>query len=63
MLTFDNTVEMQIAFRRDWIHQKGCPQKMSLIRVIGVSMKPTLESGGIVLIDHGRDYVDPHGGI
>ncbi len=37
---------------------------MSLIRVIGDSMEPTLGSGDIVLIDHSpRNYVDPHGGI
>lgn len=36
---------------------------MILIRVIGDSMEPTLESGDIVLIDHSQNYVDPHGGI
>ena len=59
----DNTVEMRIAFRHDWIHRKGSPQNMSLIRVVGDSMEPTLESGDIVLIDHSRNYVDLHGGI
>jgi phage repressor protein C with HTH and peptisase S24 domain len=59
----DNMVEMRIAFRRDWIQRKGSPENMSLIRVAGDSMEPTLHSGDIVLIDHSRDYVDPHGGI
>jgi len=54
---------MRVAFRRDWIQRKGSPQNMSLIRVAGDSMEPTLQSGDIVLIDHGRNYVDPHGGI
>ena len=59
----DNTIEMRIAFRRDWIQRKGSPKNMSLIRVAGDSMEPTLQSGDVVLIDHSRDYVDPHGGI
>ncbi len=59
----NNCIEMRIAFRRDWIQRKGNPQNMSLIRVIGDSMEPTLESGDCVLIDHSRNYVDPHGGI
>lgn len=59
----DNCIEMRIAFRRDWIQRKGSPQNMSLIRVIGDSMEPTLESGDCVLIDHSRNYVDLHGGI
>lgn len=59
----DNTIEMRVAFRRDWILRKGSPQNMSLIRVIGDSMEPTLESGDLVLVDHSRDFVDPHGGI
>jgi len=62
-LVADNTIEMRIAFRREWIQQKGSPQNMSLIRVAGDSMEPTLRSGDIVLIDHDRNYVDPHGGI
>jgi phage repressor protein C with HTH and peptisase S24 domain len=59
----DNAIEMRIAFRRDWIQRKGSSQNMSLIRVAGDSMEPTLQSGDVVLIDHGRNYVDPHGGI
>jgi phage repressor protein C with HTH and peptisase S24 domain len=59
----DNTVEMRIAFRKDWIQGKGEPKNMSLIRVRGDSMEPTLRSGDIVLVDHSRNYVDPHGGI
>ncbi|MBI5634896.1 MAG: helix-turn-helix domain-containing protein [Nitrospirae bacterium] len=59
----DNTVEMKIAFRREWIQRRGDPQNMSLIRVSGDSMEPTLLSGDLVLIDHGRNFVDPQGGI
>jgi phage repressor protein C with HTH and peptisase S24 domain len=59
----DNTIEMRIAFRREWIQRKGDPHNMSLIRVSGDSMDPTLVSGDLVLIDHNRNVLDPQGGI
>jgi phage repressor protein C with HTH and peptisase S24 domain len=59
----DNSVEIKIAFRRDWIQRKGNPQNMSLIRITGDSMVPTLEPSDIVLVDHGLNFIDPHGGI
>lgn len=59
----DNTIEMRVAFRRDWIQRKGDPSNMSIIRVQGDSMEPTLMSGDIVLVDHGRNFIDPWGGI
>ncbi len=62
-LIADNTVELRIAFRREWIERKGDSTKMSITRVKGDSMEPTLMSGDIVLIDHARNFVDPHGGI
>ena len=62
-LVADNTIEIKVAFRRDWIQRKGNPQDMSLIRVSGDSMEPTLLSGDLVLIDHGSQHIDPQGGI
>ncbi|WP_283166872.1 XRE family transcriptional regulator [Thermodesulfovibrio yellowstonii] len=59
----DAEVEMKLAFRLDWIRRKGDYTKMSLIRVEGDSMEPTLYSGDIVLIDGNRNFVDLHGGI
>jgi len=59
----DNTIEMKIAFRREWIERRGDPRNMSLIRVSGDSMEPTLVSGDLVLVDHGRNVIDPQGGI
>ena len=59
----DTMIEMKIAFKRDWIQRKGNPENMSLIRATGDSMEPTLKPGDIVLIDHSRNDVDPHGGI
>lgn len=59
----DETIEIRIAFRKDWIQRKGKPENMSLIRVQGDSMEPTLYSGDLVLVDHNRDYIDRSGGI
>lgn len=62
-LTPDDTAEVRLAFRKDWIERKGDPANMSLVRVSGDSMEPTLKSGDIVLVDHNRNYIDPQGGI
>ncbi|MEN6621257.1 MAG: helix-turn-helix transcriptional regulator [Smithella sp.] len=59
----DDSVDIKIAFRRDWIKKKGKPENMSLIKVSGDSMQPTLLSGDIALVDHGHNYIDPQGGI
>ncbi|OPY91441.1 MAG: HTH-type transcriptional regulator PrtR [Syntrophaceae bacterium PtaU1.Bin231] len=59
----DNTVEMKIAFRKAWIQRRGDPANMTLIKVSGDSMEPTLLSGDLVLIDRSRNYLDPQGGI
>lgn len=59
----DDTVDMKVAFRREWIARRGDPTNMSLIRVSGDSMEPTLFSGDLILVDHGRNYIDAHGGI
>lgn len=59
----DDTVELQIAFRKEWIQRRGDPKQMSLIRVSGDSMEPTLQSGDLALVDRGKNYVDPQGGI
>ncbi len=59
----ENHIEMRIAFRRAWIMKRGDPKNMALIKVSGDSMEPTLQSGDLVLVDHSRDYLDPHGGI
>jgi phage repressor protein C with HTH and peptisase S24 domain len=62
-LIAESFIDMRVAFRRDWLLRKGDPEKMSIIRVQGDSMVPTLQGGDIVLVDHGRNYVDPQGGI
>ncbi len=62
-LLADETVEMRVAFRRDWIERHGEASRMSLIRVAGDSMEPTLYSGDLVLVDHSRNVVEAAGGI
>ena len=59
----ENTVDVKVAFRREWMRRKGDPNGMVLIKVDGDSMEPTLISGDVVLIDRNRNYMDPQGGI
>lgn len=58
----EDQVEMRVAFRQDWISRKGSPQNMSLIKVKGDSMEPTLLPGDLVLVDHSKNAV-VRGGI
>jgi len=60
----DDSIDVQAAFRKDWIRRKGGkPDSMSLIKVSGDSMEPTLLSGDLVLVDHGRTAIASQGGI
>lgn len=59
----DDSVDLRVAFRRDWITRKDLPQNMSLIKVQGDSMAPTLLSGDLVLVDHSRSTIASQGGI
>ncbi|GEM_PF-304096 len=59
----DDSVDMRLAFRRDWFTKKGNPEDMSLIKVIGDSMDPTLLQGDLVLVDHSRQSIPSQGGI
>lgn len=43
--------------------KKGSPDKMSLIKVKGDSMEPTLLSGDMILVDQSKNFIDPQGGI
>jgi len=62
-ITAYNAIDVRVAFRREWIKRKGDPKNMSLIKVSGDSMEPTLISGDLVLVDHSKTYIDPQGGI
>jgi len=59
----ENEIHVRVAFRKDWIKKKGSPEQMSLIKVKGDSMEPTLSSGDMILVDHSRNTIDPQGGI
>lgn len=60
----DNSADIKAAFSKEWIKRKGGkPDNMSLIKVDGDSMEPTLLSGDLVLVDHSRITIAPQGGI
>ena len=59
----EETIEMKVAFRKEWIHRKGDSKNMVLIKVEGDSMEPTLHAGDTVLVDRGRNYITPGGGV
>jgi phage repressor protein C with HTH and peptisase S24 domain len=59
----DNRVDMAVAFRREWIERKGDVERMSVVRVQGDSMIPTLQPGDIILVNHNIDAVTANGGI
>lgn len=60
----DNSADMAAAFRKDYIKRKGGkPESMSLIKVSGDSMEPTLLDGDLVLVNHSRNTIAPQGGI
>jgi phage repressor protein C with HTH and peptisase S24 domain len=48
------------AFRSDWVHRKGSPEKMVLMRVTGDSMEPEIRHGDMVLIDQGKTQIYGH---
>lgn len=54
--SFENSkkVRAHLAFREDWIYQKGVPSQMSVIRARGSSMSPTIPDGCMVLIDESQ---------
>lgn len=59
----ENSIEMRVAFRKEWIARKGNAKDMVLIKVSGDSMEPTLLNGDLVLVDRGRNYLEPQGGV
>jgi phage repressor protein C with HTH and peptisase S24 domain len=59
----DNSVDMRLAFRRDWFKRRGRPENMTLIKVSGDSMSPSLLVGDIVMVDHSRISIQAEGGI
>jgi phage repressor protein C with HTH and peptisase S24 domain len=59
----NDAADLCAVFRKDWITRKGKPDQMSLIKVSGDSMEPTLLDGDLVLVDHSRNHGARQGGI
>jgi hypothetical protein len=55
--------DAEIAFRMDWIKRKGNPESISLMKVSGDAMEPTLLSGDRLLINKSNTTVSLEGGI
>ncbi len=53
----DEDVQGHFAFRRDWLRQKGRPDSMVLMEVIGDSMEPVIREGDTVLIDQSQQEI------
>jgi len=52
----------KLAFRRDWLAQKGVAVKnLAVIRIKGDSMAPTIRDGALVLVDTGQEKVTQDG--
>ncbi|MCK9196010.1 MAG: hypothetical protein M0P16_03425 [Syntrophales bacterium] len=52
-----------IAFRKEWIKRRGNPEYISLLKVSGDAMEPTLLSGDLLLINKSHTTVSLEGGI
>jgi hypothetical protein len=59
----NDSSDILLAFRKEWLEKKGDPHNMSLIKVSGDSMEPTLLYGDLVLVDHSRTFIASQGGI
>lgn len=50
-LELSKGVKAYLAFDSQWIHSKGSPKNMGVMRVTGPSMEPTLPDGALILVD------------
>ena len=51
--------DRKYAFRSDFLHRKGNPSQMVLMRVSGNSMEPEIKDGDVVLLDQGKKHILP----
>ena len=51
--------ERSYAFRSDFLHRKGNPREMVLMRVSGDSMVPEIFDNDLVLLDRGQTEISP----
>lgn len=58
-LEVDATSERKYGFRSDFLHRKGSPNDMVLMRVSGDSMSPEIEDNDVVLLDQSKKDITP----
>lgn len=51
--------ERKYAFRSDFLHRKGQPKEMVMMRVSGDSMEPEIKHGDVVLLDQSKTRILP----
>lgn len=59
----DDEVDVQLAFRDDWLSQFGGPDKLLAMHVEGDSMEPTLCDKDVVVVNKNIRKINPGGGI
>ena len=59
----NNSFDFKLLFKEDWLAKKGDPTNMSMIRVSGNSMEPTVQHGDVALINHAVNHIDTPGAI
>ena len=52
-------IEKTYAFRSDFLHRKGNPERMILMRVAGDSMEPEIRDNDVVLLDQSKRDIVP----
>lgn len=63
-LTDEELHTEQMGFSEKWLKKLGCiPSQLSLIRVLGDSMAPTLIDGDDIMVDHSAAVQRVHNGI
>lgn len=58
-LQTDGNSERSYAFRSDFLHRKGNPDNMVLMRVSGDSMQPEILNNDVVLLDQSKTAILP----
>ena len=59
-LEVSGSSDRSYAFRSDFLHRKGNPRSMVLMRVSGDSMEPEIRHGDMALIDQSKQQIFPH---
>ena len=59
----DDQVDIQLAFRDEWLDKYGGPKNLFAILIEGDSMEPTLFNNDIVVVNRNEQQIHPGGGI